>query len=204
VTSFSLRAREARGHAAALILGSLTMSFAACAGARGGAGGGRPAGGPGADETFTVRVREDAVAVARDLPVSADEAWAAVPGAFADLGYQGGPSTEKGERLYLTPPLKIRGRLYPDAPNSAFVDCGRAGPGGPAADEYSVTFAVLARVTARPDGGSTVRVTVDGVARERTGSSTVVYCAGTGRLEQLFAQAVERRVQQARAAHRDD
>lgn len=195
------RAARVRLPAAALWLPAmLTLACAlACASAGRGGGEGAPSG-PGTGHLFTVRVREDAAAVARDLPVSADEAWAAVPRAFADLGYQGAASVNKGERLYMTPPLKIRGRLYPDAPNSAFIDCGRAGLGGAAADEYSVTFAVLASVAARPDGGSTVRVTVDGVARERTGSSTEVYCAGTGRLEELFAQAVERRAQQGRSA----
>jgi hypothetical protein len=192
-------APRARRH---LVLVALTLSTGC---ASGGSGGRRAAGSaPGDGESFVVRVREDAVAVTRDLPVSVEAAWAAVPGAFADLGYQGGPSATKGERLYLTPPLKIRGRLYPDASNATYIDCGRAGPGGPAADEYSVTFAVLARVVPGPDGGSTVRVTVDGVARERTGSSTAVHCRGTGRLEQRFADAVARRAEQARAVGRHD
>jgi hypothetical protein len=155
-------------------------------------------------DTFMVRVEKNAPAVTRDISATPKEVWAAIPASFADLGYQGGPSAHSGELLYLTPTLNIGGRLYPDLPNSAYLDCGRAPSGGEAADEYAVQFAVLVRVMPRAAGGSTVKVLVDGQARERTGSSDTIHCSGTGRLEKMFVEAIERRVRQGQTPTRGE
>jgi len=138
------------------------------------------------DDGFVVRVRRDAAAVSRHLPTSVDETWAEVPGAFRALGYQGGAVTDTAERVFLTPSLLIRGRLYPDAANSAYMDCGRAPAGGAAADEYEVSFVVLVRVLPAPTNGTTLQVAVDGAARRRAENADVVSCTGTGRIEKMF------------------
>ena len=59
-----------------------------------------------------VWIRDDAQPLQRVVPAPLEAVWAAVPLAFRDLGYTAGPSTRAGERVYLTPYLAIRDRLY--------------------------------------------------------------------------------------------
>lgn len=165
-----------------------------CGCASGGGGSSGAEGRASADSTFSVDVRRDASGLVRDLPFPADRVWAVLPAAFADIGYQGGPSQAASGALYLTPPMRVRGRLYPDASNSAYLDCGRTGTGGAAANEYSISFAVLVRVHPRDAASSTLEILLDGEARERTTSTNAVPCRGTGRIEEMFAQAIERRL----------
>lgn len=156
-----------------------------------------PAG--GSEESFAVRVRRYAAAVARPLAAPPEVVWGELPAVFRELGYQGGPSGRVGERVFLTPSMRIRGRLYPDAPNAAYLDCGPTPSGAPAADEYDVSFVVLLRVTGASAGGSLLEVVVDGVARRRAEEASSIYCSGTGRLERMFADAVEQRVKRSSA-----
>lgn len=142
-------------------------------------------------ELPTVRIRHDAVVVARDYSVSVDQLWAVLPGAFADLGYQGAPAKD---RLYLTPSLTVRGRLDPKVPNATFLNCGRTTAGGQAANEYEVTFTVLARARARAAGTSRLEVIVDGWASDRASRSGGNFCSGTGQIEESIFQAAERRL----------
>jgi hypothetical protein len=143
---------------------------------------------------FTVRVRDEprTFEAVIDLPV--ERVWAAVPLAFADLKYTAGPSKKRGERLYLTPHLTIRGRLYPHALNSAYIDCGYTGAGAPTSDSYSVTFAILMWVKENPRGGTKVEVLIDGSAILREASANAVPCQGTGRLERDLVHALKARL----------
>ena len=185
-----------------VVLGALLC--AACAGAsRATTAGTAPIAGDSARfaagaEVSPTKVLREAGAVRRDFQLPSDRVWAVLPGAFADLGYQGRESTNGSERLYLTPALTIKGRLYPDSRNDAYLDCGRTPVGTAAANEYAVTFTVLVRVHARDGGASTLDVVVDGDARDRARSLNRVSCTGTGRLEQMFVEAVERRLRWVR------
>ena len=143
-------------------------------------------------ETFFVRFRKEP-GYTRIIDLPPERVWAALPQAFADMNYKGGPSTKAGERVFLTPHMTIQNVLYPGLRNSAFLDCGRTAANLEAADEYSVTFAILAGVSPHP-GGTKVEVLVDGTAIQRGASSNKVPCAGTGRLERELVQALEARL----------
>lgn len=143
-------------------------------------------------DSFSVRVRRDAHVVERFLYRTLDQTWAALPAAFADVGYKGAASSVSSEHVYMTPELIISGRLYTGEPNSDYLDCGRTSAGGAAADVYSVKFVVLVKA-ASVDSGTVLSLLVDGVARDRTQGSNVVTCTGTGRLEDMFFKAIAQR-----------
>jgi hypothetical protein len=144
-------------------------------------------------ETFYVRFR-DTRGYSQVIDVPLERVWAALPQAFTDLNYKAGPSAKPGERLYLTPHMTIQTVLYPGMRNSEFLDCGRTATNTEAADEYSVTFAILAWLAPHAGGGTTVEVLLDGSAVQRGASSNKVPCAGTGRLERELIQALQKRL----------
>jgi hypothetical protein len=178
---------RSRYRVCAVVLGGLTA--AACATKPGAA-----VGTSGSREIFPPSFRSDVVPVRRVLPESVETVWAALPKAFADLGYPGGPSTQAGERAYLTPSLKVRSRLYQGERNSVYLDCGRTRAGAPAADEYLISFAILARLRPHDGGGTQVEVLVDGSARDPAEKSNPVLCAGTGRLESALLRRLEAQI----------
>lgn len=147
------------------------------------------------EQGYVVTVRQDAAQYPRDFAAPVDSTWKAIPLAFSELGFKAAPANDGSERLYLTPMLTVKGRLYPDAPTSAYIDCGLTTAGAPAADAYQVTFAILAWASPRGDSASTVRVVVDGRARDRAQSTDSQRCTGTGRLERRLLDAIGRRVQ---------
>jgi hypothetical protein len=144
-------------------------------------------------ETFAVRFRTGAPPAKGVLPVPVPVVWAAVPQAFADMGYPGGPSARPDERVYLTRPLTVQGQLYNGELNSLYLDCGQTPVGAPAADTYEIKFAILARVSALDADSTLVEVLVDGTARDRGRFTTPVNCSGTGRLEAALLQRLEKR-----------
>jgi hypothetical protein len=144
-------------------------------------------------DTFAVRFRTDAPPAKRVIPAPVPVVWAAMPQAFADMGYPGGPSARPDERVYLTRPLTIQGQLYNGERNSDYLNCGQTPVGTLAADEYEVKFAIVARVSAFDADSTLVEVLVDGTARDRTRFTSVVNCAGTGRLEAALLQRLEKR-----------
>jgi hypothetical protein len=117
--------------------------------------------------------------------------WAAVPLAFRSLGYTGSPSTDAGERVYLTPYLAIRDRLYKGELNSVYFECGRNPTGPIVADAYAITFAILVRLRRQNEGATLVEVLVDGNATDRSQRASSVHCTGTGRLETVILERIE-------------
>lgn len=140
-----------------------------------------------------LRTRRNLLVKAERITASADSIWKVLPAAFKELGYQGHPSGTE-PMTYVTPPLRIEGRLYTGELNSSYIDCGRAPAGGLAADEYSVTFAVFVHVERIVADASTLEARIDGVGRARSESSGRIRCWGTGKLEDLFIQATKRRL----------
>jgi hypothetical protein len=173
---------------ACLLAITASLSVAGCATSRAGASG-APRGG----ETYSVAFRGDALPVRRVVAAPVDIVWAALPDAFADLGYHAGPSARSGERLYFTPAMLLHGLLYKGKRNSLYLDCGRTLT-GLAADEYEITFAILARVSPRDDANTIVEILVDGTARDRTSSSNSVFCTGTGVIEAGLLRHLEERL----------
>jgi hypothetical protein len=148
-------------------------------------------------EAFGVWFRSDEKPVRRVLPAPVEAVWAALPNVFADLGYPGGPSARAEERVYLTPPMKVRGLLYQGEPNSVYLDCGRTPAGAPTADVYPITFAILSRLRRQDNDSTLVEVLVDGTARDPAQWSNPVFCTGTGRLETILLQRLEARISTA-------
>lgn len=173
------------------------VGLTAALGAPGCAGGGRHAVETRAREIFTVEYREDAVPVHRVVAYPVDRVWAALPEAFRALGYPGAPSAVPGERVFLTPYLAVKDRLYPEEPNSAYFVCARTNTVTAAVDAWRITFAILVRLTPESDGQTAVDVILDGNATDRTERTMSVHCTGTGRLEGALLDLIER---QARAS----
>ena len=141
-------------------------------------------------KSFSVWVRRDAAPVRRVVAAPLETVWDVLPNAFRDLGYSGGRSAREGERIFLTPSLTIKGRLYEGELNSDYLDCGRTAAGQFAADVYEVRFAILARLVPERDSTS-VEIVIDGTARDRTQSSNAVFCTGTGKIETALLQGLE-------------
>ncbi|HEX4681767.1 MAG TPA: hypothetical protein VH277_03600 [Gemmatimonadaceae bacterium] len=178
--------------AKAVIIAPVALAmFLGCASTGTSAGG---SGTPAAETLAQVRDRDEKAKIVRHFDASVDDTWKALGPAFQDLGYKGAPSTNGNERVYITPWLLLPGRLYEGEPNSSYFDCDRSPLGTPTADVYQVTFAVLAWVEADAPAGSVVRVLVNASARDRSNPSAMVACAGTGKLEAMFMQAIQRRV----------
>lgn len=94
--------------------------------------------------------------------------------------------------------LKVTRRLA-GQPMSRWVDCG-TGHTGPTANAYRVHLAVLASVTAEPDGNSRVRVAVAAGAQAFSGPlGDPIACESTGALEQRIFELVRRHLALARS-----
>lgn len=157
------------------------------------ASGGASAGGAGR-KSFSVSYRPNDAKVTQHFEARDEETWAVLGPAFQDLGYKGRASADTNERLYMTPKLDLKGRLYDGEWNSAYFDCGRAPARLSAADYYELTFVVLVWVEADKPSGSVVRILVSGMGHDRANPTDVVQCGGTGRLEAKFIQAIQRRL----------
>ena len=119
------------------------------------------------------------------LPTAADSVWRIVPIAFQSLHFPSARSVYPGDRVYLTPYLKIERRLYEGEPNSQYPNCGFTAVGEPAADVYRVTFAMIARLLPHSGGGTDVDIVIDGSAQNMVERQEPVRCTGTGKLEAI-------------------
>ena len=129
---------------------------------------------------------------AEHVDAAAHRVWAALPGAFTELGLAPG-AADGASRTLASGQRTIHRRLLGE-PASAFFDCGRATTGERAADAYRVTLSVRATVSGEGTG-SRVATVVDASARNPEGtSSTPVRCLSTGRLEARLADVLRRRL----------
>lgn len=176
----------------------LLSALGGCAstGASGGA-----SGQPGSETLAQINYRDKEVKVSQHVSATVDDTWKALGPAFQDLGYKGGPSGSANDRVYMTSWLRLAGPLYEGEMNSAYFECDRSPLGTPTADSYELTFAVLAWVAPDKPTGSIVRILVNGSGRDRANPSAMVACAGTGKLEAMFMQAIQRRLKLAASGH---
>ena len=158
---------------------------------------GSASGQPGAETLAQVRFRDREVKVSQHVDATVDDTWKVLGPAFQDLGYKGGQSGSGNERMYMTSWLRLPGALYEGEANAAYFECDRSPLGTPTADTYELTFAVFAWVAPDQPAGSVVRVLVNGSGRDRANPSAIVSCAGTGKLEAMFMQAIQRRLKLA-------
>ncbi len=173
----------------------LLSALVACATA--GTSGG-VSGQPGAETLAQIQFRDKEVKVSQHVDPTPDDAWKVLGPAFQDLGYKGGFSGSGNERVYMTSWLRLPGALYEGEANSAYFECDRSPLGIPTADTYELTFAVFAQVAPDAPTGSVVRILVNGTGRDRANPSAMVSCAGTGKLETMFMQAIQRRLKLAK------
>ena len=144
-------------------------------------------------EAFTIRVRDDLNIPEFQIRQTPEDVWKALPDVYEELGYPGSPASSD-EYVFITPYMNIRGRLYDGERNSKYLDCGTSPAGSPAADVYDVTFVIVTMVEPHPEGGSRLRVLVDGNARDKAISTNSVPCHGKGLLDTGIAQFLEQRM----------
>jgi hypothetical protein len=144
-------------------------------------------------DRFSILIRSDAPVFRTVLPVPLDQAWEMLPAVYRELGYPGAPASNTRDHVYITPNMAIRGRLYPGEHNSNYLDCGTTVTGA-RADMYEVHFVMITRLRAGKDGETVVETVVDGRARDRSVSGTVVPCTGAGKLEKAVADLLRRKL----------
>ena len=146
-------------------------------------------------EAFTIRVRTDNNIPEFQLKHAPEDVWKALPAVYEELGYPGSADSSE-EYVFITPYMNIRGRLYDGERNSSYLDCGTSPAGMPAADIYGITFVIVTMIEPHPDGGTRVRVLVDGNARDKVLSNNSVPCRGKGLLESGIAHFLDQRLGQ--------
>ncbi|HEV2146892.1 MAG TPA: hypothetical protein VGR37_05800 [Longimicrobiaceae bacterium] len=134
------------------------------------------------DGTVNIRTSERSVAV--DVPLAAEQAWAALPAAYEALGLRGGGPA--GERLFGVPRMEAS-RALNGVRLSRYLDCG-ATVSVPNADSYAVTLQVSTRLTPVTGSSTRVETLVQGTARPRDTSGNPVACTSTGALERQIAE----------------
>lgn len=151
-----------------------------------------------APERFTVEFRRDAAVTRREVRVPPERVWALMPGVYDDLGLPSAPGSDAtGERLILTPMMRIRGPLYENERTSDYLDCGTSMARGPIADAYEVNFALITRVIPAANG-TLLEIIVDGHARDRTQPGTPVPCVTRGKFEEQIVAYLMQRVRRSR------
>jgi hypothetical protein len=122
------------------------------------------------------------------VAVPADEAFAALPAVYAELGL-GGAVADPAGRVYGRESFVVRRRLA-GVPLSRYLDCGTR-MGIPNADAYAVRLAVATRV--EPNGpGANLRTEIQATAQDSGRSDPPVRCGTTTELERRIAALVMR------------
>lgn len=147
--------------------------------ASGGGGGSRN----GDFDSYSVSYRADARGYRYTFASTTDEVVNALPEAYRYLGFPGNLATNADELLFISPSATAEGRIYDEAPNSAYLDCGTGIGATKRADSHIVQFALITRIVPVETGGSEIEVIIDGRARERAHNMNAVPCEGTGKLE---------------------
>jgi len=99
-------------------------------------------------------------------------------------------ATNSSDLVFISPSAQAIGRIYLEALDSEFLDCG-VGLTGPIADTHMVQFAIVTRIHQNDTGGATIEVIVDGFARDRYHNMNPVPCRGTGKLEGEIAELLK-------------
>lgn len=166
----------------------VTPFIVACAG---GSGSGATAGGGSGDfDNYSVRYRGDARGYRYTFDASTDRVVETLPEVYRYLGFPGSLASNSDELLFISPSAVAEGRIYDDAPNSTYLDCGRGIGATARADSHVVQFVIMTRIMPLDTGGSEIEVIVDGRARERAHNMNAVPCEGTGKLEGQLAAAL--------------
>ena len=123
----------------------------------------------------------------RTVPAPVDSVWQVMPAVFTQLDIPE-HGVDPQHRMYGNPSFRasrVEGKRL-----SSYIDCGMGATATPNADQYQVTMAVLATLTASGDTATVVTTTVDATGRPRSVSGNPVHCQSKGVLEMRVAQLV--------------
>jgi hypothetical protein len=124
-----------------------------------------------------------------NVPAAVERVWEALPEAFQALGLRA-EVMDAARRVYGVSELTVRRRLAGE-PVSRSLNCGaRAGIAN--ADSYSVRVTIRTQVQPDGEGGSRVRIEVEGSARAPGGSDPWVRCGSTNGLEIRLEDEIRR------------
>lgn len=161
--------------------------------------GGPKTGSRDAPARFEVLYRENGTRSSDVIQADIEVVWQHMPDVYRQVGLPAAPGDGGRARIFMTPHMEVRGRpLYPGERTSDYIDCGRTTDAAERADRFVVTFAVMTRLTATPEGHTLVETLVDGHAHNAAGSAYSVPCVGRGKLEKQIADGLRRRVTAAR------
>jgi len=123
------------------------------------------------------------IALADDLVIPADVAWARLPQAFAAVGLEGAVPLE-ADRTLVAGPRRVSRRLAGQR-LSSYLNCGE-GLTAPNADTHSVMLTVSSQVV--PNGTATrLETRVQATATPQVSGGAMVACNTTGALENRIA-----------------
>ena len=131
------------------------------------------------------------------LLVSVDQAWAAVPTVFGELGIE--PNVvDTRQHVYGNAGTTHRGKLGTQR-LSRYFDCGTTA-GISNADQYDILIRVITQIIPADAGLSALRTQVEATGHANATSGQVVRCATTGALEERIAHMLsEQAVRAARS-----
>jgi len=168
----------------------LLVLAAACAGASDTApiSGTRPPAIYASGGSMEVYIPTDRNVVTDAIQATPDEAWAALPKVYADLGIEVKDRSD-ADRVLGNPRFVVSRRLLGE-PLSRYVECG-AGLMGPFADTYRIEMLIRSTIQPAEGGKAQVGTYVEATGRNPEGTSnTAVVCASTQRLERAIAERV--------------
>lgn len=117
-----------------------------------------------------------------------EQAWAALPGAYAALGIRPAGVQDPAARRYGAGPVTLR-RINGERV-SRFVDCGST-MSIPNADSYAVTFRIVTQLIPDATGATRVQTVLEATARPRDTAGNTVDCTSTGYAERLIVQKLQ-------------
>ena len=145
-------------------------------------------------DSYSITVRDDARGYKYTLEASAERIIDALPIVYEYFGFPGGLASNQDGLVFISPTATAEGRIYEEAPNSDFLDCGATVGARQRADTHIVQFAVITRIVPLDAGGTEIEIILDGRARERAQRLNAVPCRGKGKLEGEIAALLRSRV----------
>lgn len=145
-------------------------------------------------DRWEVRFRADVLPYRTVVPAPIERVAPEVEEVYRLMGLAAARATNTEDLLFITPNLRITGRLYEGEWNSDYLDCGE-GFGGQRANTDEIRFAAYTRLTEEVPGETVVETQLGGTAvpREGVASTGSAYCSGTGKLEQRISDLLRAR-----------
>jgi hypothetical protein len=137
----------------------------------------------------TLDLRSSTASLGADVPLPLEQAWAALPKVYDDIGLTRGGATDPTSRTYGV--LNRRVARIAGKRLSVYLDCGDS-MDGPRADVYDVRITSFSSLTEK-DGGTHIETLVQATAKPRGVSGNSVRCRSRATLEALIAERLGER-----------